>query len=79
MVMTHYVLPPSILMWMVIIIIACITTALLLFYFILKRVDKREKEIASYLDECDEKLKKGEMTKEENEEIHFYWECGHDF
>lgn len=38
--------------------------------------NKREKEVAKYLDECDEKLKKGEMTKEDNDYIHFYYECG---
>ncbi len=44
-----------------------------------KSVDKKEREIGAYLDECDEKLKKGEMTKEENEDIHFYYECGFNY
>ncbi len=43
--------------------------------FLTSEINKREKEIGNYLNECDEKLKKGEMTKEENEDIHFYYEC----
>lgn len=35
---------------------------------------KRDKEIEECLAKCDDKLKKGEMTKEENEAIHFYYE-----
>ena len=44
-----------------------------------KSVDKKEREIGVYLDACDEKLKKGEMTKEENEDIHFYYECEYNY
>lgn len=36
---------------------------------------KQEKRILKYLDKCDEKLNKGEMTKEENDQIHFYYMC----
>lgn len=35
---------------------------------------KRGKEIEECLAKCDDMLKKGEMTKEENEAIHFYYE-----
>lgn len=38
---------------------------------------KEEKRIVKYLDDCDEKLKRGEMTKEENDQIHFYYMCEH--
>ncbi len=58
-----------------IILILLIILGLILLPFCLRSVEKREKEVAKYLDECDEKLKKGEMDKETNEQIHFYWEC----
>lgn len=58
-----------------IIIAALVALALVFLFFLMRGVSKREKEVADYLDECDEKLKKGEMTKEENEQIHFDWEC----
>lgn len=47
--------------------------------FLTSGINKREKEIGNYLNECDEKLKKGKMTKEENEDIHFYYECGYNY
>ncbi len=66
-------------LWLIIpfavITLVLVAVLVLLFIWVLRDVDKHEKEIRSYLDECDEKLKKGEMTKEENFQIHFYWEC----
>lgn len=59
----------------VLIIIATLVVLTLAFLlFLIKGFDKREKEVSDYLDECDEKLKKGEMTKEDNELVHCYWE-----
>ncbi len=63
-------------LWVDIFAIVSISLLVVLFICILIQVNKREKEVANYLDECDEKLKKGEMTKEANEQIHFYWEKG---
>lgn len=61
-------------LWVDIFAIVSISLLVVLFICILIQANKREKEVANYLDECDEKLKKGEMTKEDNEQIHFYWE-----
>lgn len=61
-------------LWVDIFAIVSISLLVVLFICILIQVNKREKEVANYLDECDEKLKNGEMTKEYNEQIHFYWE-----
>ena len=36
--------------------------------------DKREKEVINYLNECDRKLKNGEMSKEDNKYIHLSYE-----
>lgn len=66
---------------LVALIVIAIPVVLVLVFllFLTNVVNKREKEIVTYLDECDEKLKKGEMTKEENEDIHFYYECGYNY
>ena len=37
---------------------------IILSIIVANEADKREKAIRNYLDECDEKLKKGEMSKE---------------
>lgn len=65
--------------WLVILTIASITLIFFIFYFIKRQIDKREKEVANYLDECDEKLKNGEMSEEENKDIHFYYEAEFNF
>ncbi len=62
-------------LWIIIPFTIIAMVLLLLLIWGLRETRKHEKEVRSYLDECDEKLKKGEMTKEENDEIHFYWEC----
>lgn len=61
-------------LWIVIpfAIVALVLVALLIWG--LREVDNHEKGVKKYLDECDEKLRKGEMTKEENDQIHFYWQ-----
>lgn len=61
-------------LWLIIpfVIIALVLVAFLIWG--LREVDNHEKGVRSYLDECDERLKKGEMTKEENDRIHFYWQ-----
>lgn len=66
---------------LVALIVIAIPVVLVLVFllFLTNGVNKREKEIVAYLDECDEKLKKGEMTKGENEDIHFYYECGYNY
>lgn len=34
-----------------------------------------DENIKSILSESDEKLKRGEITQEENDQVHFYYEC----
>lgn len=41
--------------------------------------DKREKEVINYLNECDRKLKNGEMSKEDNKYIHLSYETEFNF
>lgn len=40
----------------------------------MRGIQETENNVKRILDESDEKLKKGEITKEENEQLHFYYE-----
>lgn len=61
--------------WGVIIVLTiCALSIFLIAWLIVKGIDKREKEVINYLNDCDEKLKNGEMSEEENKDIHFYYE-----
>lgn len=59
--------------------ISIIIFAIFIIHYFWKDMKEQEENTIKYLDECDEKLQKGEMTKEENDAIHFYQECGHNF
>lgn len=62
------------------IIIALASYAILVLILLLvtwgigRYADKREKEVINYLNECDRKLKNGEMSKEDNKYIHLSYE-----
>lgn len=62
-------------LWLIISFAVIALVLVILLIWGLMELNKWEKGIKTHLDECDEKLKNGEMTKEENEQIHFYWEC----
>lgn len=52
---------------------------ILLFIFLynwgMHAVKETEENIKNILNESDEKLKRGEITQEENDQVHFYYEC----
>lgn len=65
-------------LWGTIIALAIYTILILILLLVTwgigRYADKREKEVINYLNECDRKLKNGEMSEEENKDIHFYYE-----
>lgn len=65
--------------WCIVVLITILFVIAWLIYKCFKDMDNHEKEVINYLNKCDEKLKNGEMTQEENTDIHFYWECEHNF
>lgn len=46
-----------------------------LYKFCLHTAKEIDENIKSILNESDEKLKRGEITQEENDQVHFHYEC----